>query len=167
MKRIILIHVTAFIYLLSTACDDSCVLPKPYVSGDPVLIQKLKTESVDTLSYSETGKYFLDAYCWRDFMPTTDECDYRGLISSIQFKNNDVSIVSSDFSFQKQYVIYKDSVWIANVKYQGDNPEPGSFVTPDGPLWPVDSVVDVVLELKLQNVQHFVIKRNIIIRAAY
>ncbi|MEI6091264.1 MAG: hypothetical protein WCR42_12490 [bacterium] len=167
MKRIILIFLIAFICLISTACDDKCVLPKPYVSGDPVLIQKLLTESVDTLSFGEAGRYFLEANCWRDFMPTTDECDYRGLLSSIHFKNNDVSIVSSDFSFQKQYVIYKDSVWIANVKIQGDNPEPGSFVTPDGPLWPVDSIVDVVLELKLQNVQHYVIKRNVIIRAVY
>jgi hypothetical protein len=142
-------------------------MPKPNVSGDLVLIQKLKTESVDTLSYGENGRYYLDTYCWRDFMPTTDECDYKGLVSSIQFKNDGVSIVSSDFSFQKQYVIYKDSVWIANLKYNSDNPQIGSFVTPDGPRWPVDSLVDVVLEMNLQKVKHYVIKRNVIIRAAY
>jgi len=152
--------------LISTACDDKCVLPKPYVSGDPVLIQKLLTESVDTLSFGETGRYFLEANCWRDFMPGTDECDYRGLISSISIKDTASHIIPTEITVVKHYVVYKDSVWISNVSFKQEQ-QRGAYVINEGPLWPVDSLVDVIAEVKINSLMKYFIRKNVIIRAAY
>jgi hypothetical protein len=166
MSKFNLIILIAFICLLITACEDKCVLPKPYVSGDPVLIQKLLTESVDTLSYGENGRYFLDAYCWRDFMPTTDECDYRGLVSSISVKDTAGKQIPTEITVVKHYVLYKDSVWIANVSYKQEQ-QRGAYIINQGPLWPVDSLVDVIAEVKINSLKKYLIRKNVIIRAAY
>lgn len=151
---------------MSTGCDDGCVLPKPNISHDPVLIHKLLTESVDTLSYGENGRYYLDANCWRDFMPTTDECDYRGLVSSISVKDTTDRILPTEITVVKHYMIYKDSVWIANVSHKQEQGR-GAYLISDGPRWDVDSLVDVIAELKINNKIMYLIKKNAIIKAVY
>lgn len=94
----------------------------------------------------------LEAYIWRDFMPTTDTFVNTGIMGSIKIKTSDSTQIPSALKVTKLWILNKDSVWETR-------PVRTNLLAPDilevfvsrGPSWDKGIKTDVVTEIKLNN----------------
>ncbi len=116
------------------------------VVTDTKFITQLKNEAVDTLTIG-VHSYTLDAYLWRDFMPVSPPNGKRMIAINWLIEADSVEI-PGNITLVKQYMIYEDSVWIAD--YTDEPPAPSlpayklEKVSRNGPKWGPEVTVDVI-----------------------
>lgn len=87
----------------------------------------------------------LDAYVWRDFMPPTDD-NGDPMRSTVTLNLNSGPEILNEVHLVRQYVIYEDEVWAADLYDLSINNSTYSGTSSGGPKWGPDVIVDVVLE---------------------
>ena len=143
------LHLGAFIALISFMLLSSCEKDGlNNIREDKELIRDLNNEATTSLSI-DSRSYFLDAFLWRDFMPVTPP-NGSPLIAINWLINGDSITIPDNIVMIKQYVIYNDSVWIADYE---DNKSPSSppyrleKMSTNGPKWGPGVRVDVISKI--------------------
>jgi len=134
--------VTIFVALLS-ACE------KPSVIDDTELLDRLMTNSVDTLVYN-SSKHVIEAELYRDFFPGSSIPTKRPLIASVSLVNLDSVRISTDLDITKLYIIKDPIIWVSSPTSTNSQSIPEyklSKFSNDGPEWDTNILVDVVLEI--------------------
>jgi len=140
------------------------------VKVDQDLILELKSQSVSSININSQN-YFIDAYLWRDFQPNSPP-NGKPLISINWLISSDSRPIPDNIVMKQQYVIYRDSVWIANYENETGPSTPDykiEKISRNGPKWGPKVYVDVVAKisntktnqdyyLKLENV--FIIRTD-------
>jgi hypothetical protein len=147
-------------------CNDSSKIIAPALPisyYNPELADSLKTIAIDTLEY-KNNKYSISAQCYRDFFPPADKNTDHRLRSFITFEKADETISNHKINFHKQYVIYGDEVWEAELLDE-EHPS-GVLISRKGPNWPIGSIVDVVLAIEINDSRAYLIAEDITIRGS-
>jgi hypothetical protein len=147
MKRLILMIISALICAaVFTSCKDGQAIdPKAEMNKEQ--IRQIKKKAVNTLTIG-SNTLVLEAYLWRDFMPGNTQ---NGLISINWLIDAKSVKIPNDINMVKQYVIYKDLVWIAD--YENETPTPDlpeykkEKISRNGPEWETDIYVNVIAQI--------------------
>jgi hypothetical protein len=144
---------------------------KPDITDDPVLVEQLVTNSVDTILI-DSHKYFLETELNRDFMPSGPIPTKRKLTAFISMVNADSLPISGNISITKLYVINDTLIWTSVPHESSSSNIPDyklSYVSTEGPEWVTDIYVNVVAEIfNNQTEQRILIKKlDQIIEALY
>src|SRR5665648_299378 len=134
--------ITLFVALLS-ACE------KPSVIDDAELLNRLMTNSVDTLVYN-SSKHVIEAEIYRNFFPGSSIPTKRPLIAQVSFVNLDSVKISTDLDITEMYVIRAPLIWISSPTSTSSQSIPWyklRMISNDGPEWDTNILVDVVLEI--------------------
>jgi hypothetical protein len=135
---------------------------KPDITDDPVLAEKLLTNSVDTILI-DSHKYFLETELSRNLMPGGPIPTKRKLVAFISLVNTDSLSISGNISITKLYIIKGTSIWTSIPHEPSSSNIPDyklSRVSTDGPEWETDIYVDVVAEVfNNQTEQRILIKK--------
>lgn len=150
--------ITLIVALLS-ACEKPCVI------DDAELLNRLMTNSVDTLVY-KSSKHVIEAEVYRDFFPGSSIPTKRPLIAQVSLVNLDSIIISTDLDITKLYVINDPLIWISSPTSYISQSIPEyklSKFSNDGPEWDTNILVDVVLEIwnSVKSENHLMIVRDI------
>jgi hypothetical protein len=154
----------AFLGLLS--CDKDELDNESNIREDKELILELYDKSVDTIMIS-THRYILDAYLWRDFMPISPP-DGQPLSSINWLIDIDTLDIPLNIDLKEQYVIYNDSIWIAD--YEDEIHTTPSYkiekISRNGPKWGPKIYVDIVSKIhdSNTNTDYFLKLKNIYIK---
>ena len=109
------------------------------------LIEELNSKAVKTLIIGENS-FALEAYLWRDFMPSPDP-DRDAMISINRLTDINSVKIPDNIRMIQQYVIYGSSVWIANYEKE-ERPSQPVYIIEEvsriGPKWGPKIYVDVV-----------------------
>jgi hypothetical protein len=140
------------------------------IREDKELIQDLNSKATTTLTIDSRG-YFLNAFLWRDFMPISPP-NGKPLIALNWLINSDSIDIPENIVMKKQYVIYNDSVWIADYE---ENRSPTSplyrleKMSINGPKWGPGVHVDVISKILDTKTNHdYYLKCNqVMIGATY
>jgi hypothetical protein len=140
--RLSIIILVVFIYL--TGCEKDEV---SNIKVDKDLILELNSKAVKVVTI-DADTYFLDAYLWRDFMPISPP-NGKPLISINWLIRTDSSVIPDNVELKQQYVIYGDSIWIAN--YDNETQKTPDYkkekVSRNGPKWGPEVYVDVIAKI--------------------
>ncbi len=135
----------------------------PNVKVDKDLILELKSKFVSTVTIN-SHSYSIDAYLWRDFMPISPP-NGKPLISINWLISADSSAIPDNIVMTHQYIIYGDSVWIAN--YEDEAPPPSTpdykieKISRNGPKWGPFVYVDVIAKISnTKTNQDYYLKRE-------
>ncbi len=148
------------LFILFGGCSSS---REPGISAD---VDKLKSAPAEI---ELDGIVFtLDAYLWRDFMPSPDPDLKRGLIASIRIKSADGSAIPVSLKVTSLWVLSKTSVWESK-------PEALNLLSPDvlevyasgGPEWDKGTKTDIVIEIRHGNKIKLLGIKNIEVHAVY
>jgi hypothetical protein len=127
-----------------TGCEKDEI---PNVLVDKDLILELNNKVVGEATI-DSHNYFLDAYLWRDFMPISPP-NGKSLISINWLICADSSAIPANIELKQQYVIYGDSVWIAD--YENETHQTPEYklekVSRNGPKWGPNVYVDVIARI--------------------
>jgi len=119
----------------------------PNVKVDKDLILELDSKVVSVVTI-DSHDYFLDSYLWRDFMPISPP-NGKPLISINWLIRADSSSIPDNIELKLQYVIYGDSVWIAD--YENETHQTPEYkqekVSRNGPKWGPNVYVDVIAKI--------------------
>jgi hypothetical protein len=135
--------ITFFVVLLSS-CE------KPSVIDDTELLDRLMTNSVDTLVYN-SSKHVIEAELYRDFFPGSSIPTKRPLIASVSLVNLDSVRISTDLDITKLYIIKDPIIWVSSPTSTNSQSIPEyklSKFSNDGPEWDTKILVDVVVEIR-------------------
>jgi hypothetical protein len=135
--------ITLFAVLLS-ACE------KPSVIDDAELLNRLMTNSVDTLVYN-SSKHVIEAELYRNFFPGSSIPTKRPLIAEVSLVNLDSVRISSNLDITKMYIIRDPLIWVSSPTYtnsQSISEYKLSKFSNDGPEWDTKILVDVVVEIR-------------------
>jgi len=116
---------------------------------DKELITELNSKSYDTLII-EANIFVLDAYLWRDFMPISPS-DGKPMISINWLRDIDSTEISDNINLIEQYVIYNDSIWIAEYENETSTTQPDykiEKISREGPKWGPKIYVDVISKVR-------------------
>lgn len=165
MSKIVLIFLIGLLCLLNSCFQftDECIKPDLDMSGDKALIEKLRSESTDTLIFSEGKTYVLGAVCYEGISSDPDSCN-SGISSSLVIYNRAKNPKDDPITVVKNYEIYQDSVWIKDVSNRLLQGKGWYGLGSEGPNWPADSTIDIVAEIKINNTTKYLIQRNVLIR---
>ena len=123
----------------------------PNVKVDKDLIQELDSKVMKVATIN-SHDYFIDAYLWRDFMPMSPP-NGNPLVSINWLISADSSAIPDNIKLEQQYVIYGDSIWIAN--YDNVTHQTPEYkiekVSIDGPKWGPFVHVDVIAKISDSN----------------
>ena len=152
--------ITFFVVLLSS-CE------KPSVIDDTELLDRLMTNSVDTLVYN-SSKHVIEAEAYRNFFPGSSIPTKRPLIASVSLVNLDSVRISTDLDITKMYIIRGPLIWVSSPTSTNSQSIPEyklSKFSNDGPEWDTNILVDVVLEIwnSVNRESYFMIVRDITI----
>ena len=145
MKRYVIIF-TTLILLISCEKDD---INESNIRIDKELISELNSKSYDTLII-ESNKLVLDAYLWRDFMPISPS-DGKAMISINWLRDIDSTEILDNIDLIAQYVIYNDSIWIAEYENETRPTQPDykiEKISREGPKWGPKIYVDVISKVR-------------------
>lgn len=113
------------------------------------LISQIKEKAVDTLIIG-SNSFVLDAYLWRDFQPVSPK-DGNPMISINWLISTDLIEIPDNISMIKQYVVYGDSVWIADYENEASSPSLPKYklerISRNGPKWGPKIYVDVISQI--------------------
>ena len=145
MKYILIkpLLITLFAALL-TSCE------KPSVIDDAELLNRLLTNSVDTLVY-DSSKHVIEAEVYRNFFPGSSIPTKRPLIAQVSLVNLDSVKISTDLDITKIYIIRDPLIWVSSPTSTSSQNIPEyklSKFSNDGPEWDTNILVDVVLEIR-------------------
>ncbi|MDA9898308.1 hypothetical protein N9D69_01915 [Flavobacteriales bacterium] len=144
MKTYIVIF-TTLILLISCEKED---FNEGNIRIDKELIMQLNSKSYDTLII-ESNKLVLDAYLWRDFMPISPP-DGKTMISINWLRDIDSTEILDNIGLIEQYVIYNDSIWIAEYENETSTTQPDYKIkkrSREGPKWGPNICVDVISKI--------------------
>ncbi len=100
----------------------------------------------------ESKSYTLEAYIWRDFMPSTDSTLNRGLMASVKIKTADGSEIPVSLNVLMLWILNKNNVWETKpVRTNLLSPDIFEVFISGGPAWDKGIKTDVVVEIKLNN----------------
>lgn len=119
---------------------------------DKELISELNSKSYDTLII-ESNKFVLDAYLCRDFMPISPS-DGKAMISINWLIDIDSIEISDNIDLIEQYVIYNDSIWIAEYENESSSTQPDykiEKISREGPKWGPKIYIDVISKVHDSN----------------
>lgn len=133
---------------------------------DPELIKELRSSSSETLQI-ESNYFTLDAYLWRDFMPSSPP-NGRPMISVNKLIETNSDTIPDHIDLIKQYVIHGNSIWVTDYedeKRNSNSPHIIERVSRDGPKWDTGISVDVVTKVydSKTGENHFLILKNVTI----
>jgi len=109
------------------------------------LIEELNSKAAKTLIIGE-NTFVLKAYLWRDFMPSPD-LDRDAMISINRLTDINSVKIPDNIRMIQQYVIYGNSIWIANYEKEERPSQPAYIIeeiSRNGPKWGPKIYVDVV-----------------------
>ncbi|HHX57013.1 MAG TPA: hypothetical protein GX710_03250 [Clostridiales bacterium] len=160
MKKYVIIFMTT-ILLISCEKED---INESNIRIDKELISELNSKSHDTLII-ESNKFVLDAYLWRDFMPISPS-DGKPMISINWLRDIDSMEISDNIDLIEQYVVYNDSIWIANYENETSSTQPDykiEKISRDGPKWGPKIYVDVISKVhdSITNSDYYIKSKNI------
>ena len=160
MKKYVIIFMTT-ILLISCEKED---INESNIRIDKELISELNSKSYDTLII-ESNKFVLDAYLWRDFMPISPS-DGKPMISINWIRDIDSMKISDNIDLIEQYVVYNDSIWIANYENETSSTQPDykiEKISRDGPKWGPKIYVDVISKVHDSNTNsdYYIKSKNI------
>jgi len=101
--------------LILTSLISSCEkenVQRPNIKVDPYLVLELYGKATDTIMI-DSHNYFLETYLWRDFQPISPP-NGKPLISINWLVRADSNAIPDNIKMKLQYVVYGDSVWIAD-----------------------------------------------------
>ena len=148
MKKYIIIF-TTLILLISCEKED---INESNIRIDKELISELNSKSYDTLII-ESNKLVLDAYLWRDFMPISPS-DGKAMISINWLRDIDSTEILDNIDLIEQYVIYNDSIWIAEYENETSTTQPDykiEKISREGPKWGPKIYVNVISKVRDSN----------------
>jgi hypothetical protein len=148
MKKYVIIFMT-LILLISCEKED---INESNIRIDKELISELNSKSYDTLII-ESNKFVLDAYLWRDFMPISPS-DGKPMISINWLIDIDSIEISDNIDLIEQYVIYNDSIWIAEYENESSSTQPDykiEKISREGPKWGPKIYIDVISKVHDSN----------------
>ena len=153
--------IIALFVALMSACE------KPGVIGDAELLNRLLTNSADTLVYN-SSKHVIEAELYRNFFPGSSIPTKRPLIAQVYLVNLDSVKISTDLDITKIYIIRDPLIWVSSpVSTSSQNiPEYKlSKFSNDGPEWDTNILVDVVVEIRnsVKSENYLMIVRDITI----
>ena len=122
---------------------------KPGVIDDAELLNRLLTNSADTLVYN-SSKHVIEAELYRNFFPGSSIPTKRPLIAQVYLVNLDSVKISTDLDITKIYIIRDPLIWISSPASTSNQNIPEyklSKFSNDGPEWDTNILVDVVLEI--------------------
>jgi len=102
----------------------------------------------------------LDAYVWRDFTPPTD-ANGDPLRSTATLNLISGPEILSQVHLVRQYVVYEEEVWAADLQDLIINNSTYSGTSVNGPKWGPDVKVDVVLEFTYDGKTYRVREANV------
>jgi hypothetical protein len=162
MRKYIII--TALVLLIGCNKDD---INESNIRIDTELISELNSKSHDTLKI-ESNKFVLDAFLWRDFMPISPP-NGKPMISINWLRNIDSTKIPENIDLIKQYVIYKDSIWVSDYGNK-DLTEQSEYkikkISRDGPKWSPKIYVDVISKINDSdtNNDYYIKIKNVYVR---
>jgi len=150
-----------FSVALLSACE------KPGVIDDAELLNRLITNSVDTLVYNSTN-HVIEAELFRNFFPGSSIPTKRPLVAYVSLVNLDTINISTDLDITKLYIINGTLIWISSPTSASSQSIPWyklRMISNDGPEWDTNILVDVVLEIwnSVISENYLMIVRNITI----
>ncbi len=111
--------------------------------------------SLDSLQAAPTEvtlanrRYQLEAYVWRDFMPSTSP-NTSGLMASVRLTSKDPGVTPPALAIRRLWVIQDEAVWETPVEQLPRSPQDAVEATArGGPTWEPGSAVEVVVQLDL------------------
>jgi hypothetical protein len=100
----------------------------------------------------ESKSYSLEAYIWRDFIPSTDSTLNRGLMAVIKIKTVDSSEIPVSLNVSLLWILNKNNVWETKpVRTNLLSPDIFEVFISGGPAWDKGIKTDVVVEIKHNN----------------
>ena len=159
MKQILkYVFILLIIISLQTACEKDGI---QNVKKDMDLILELNNKASNVITI-DSHTYFLDAYLWRDFMPISPP-NGKSLVSINWLISSDSISIPVNFEMKQQYVIYNDSIWIAD--YENEKHSSPAYkiekVSRNGPKWGPNIYVDIVAKiLDTKTNQDYFLKRS-------
>mgnify|MGYP001327173385 CR=1 FL=1 len=153
--------IITLIVVLTFACE------KPGVIYDAELLNRLMTNSVDTLVYN-SSKHVIEAEVYRNFFPGSSIPTKRPLIAQVSLVNLDSINISTDLDITKMYVIRDPLIWVSSPSSTSSQNIPEfklNKFSNDGPEWDTNILVDVVLEIwnSVKSENYLMIVRDITI----
>jgi hypothetical protein len=117
------------------------------IKVDKELILELDNKAVGIITI-DSHDYFIDAYLWRDFMPISPP-NGKTLISINWLIRADSSAIPDNIELKQQYVVYGDSLWIAD--YENETHQTPEYkqekISRNGPKWGPFVYVDVIAKI--------------------
>jgi len=147
MKRISrALQVALFLTIIISGCEKDNI-QNPNIKVDQDLITELNNKATGTIII-DTNNYFLDTYLWRDFQPISPP-NGKPLISINWLIRADSNAIPVNIKLKLQYVIYGDSVWIAD--YTNETHLTPEFkqekVSRNGPKWGPHVYVNIIAKI--------------------
>jgi hypothetical protein len=131
------------------------------IKADKELILELHNKAVDIITI-DSHEYFIDAYLWRDFAPISPQ-NGNTLISINWLIRADSTAIPENIELKQQYVVYDDSLWIADyVNETRNTPEYiQEKISRNGPKWGPFVYVDVIAKITdIKTNRDFYLKRD-------
>lgn len=160
-KKFILIIVA----VIALGCKHSS--PKPEaINSDEKLIFQLKTDAVDTLII-DSNSFVLEAYLWCNSQAIDSE-NGKVIIAINRLVETDSVKVPDNINLVKQYVIYKDSLWVSDYESE-TRPDQSEYklekVSRNGPKWGPRITVDVISQVYDSNTKkkYYIKRKNIFV----
>jgi hypothetical protein len=115
----------------------------------------------DTLVINK-HKLVLNTYLWRDFMPISPP-DGKPLKAIIKIIPTNTEKIPVNIDADKIWVIFKNEVWITNLKPVGNKPKNGNIpflekMASGGPKWGPNVKVLVVIQIRDEKGNTFLLK---------
>ena len=114
---------------------------------DKELILELDNNAAGVITI-DSHDYFIDVYLWRDFQPISPP-NGKNLISINWLIRADSSAIPDNIELKQQYVVYGDSLWIAD--YENETHQIPEYkqkkVSRNGPKWGPLVYVDVIAKV--------------------
>jgi hypothetical protein len=107
-------------------------------------------------------KLKLEAYLWRDFQPISPP-DGRPLIASVKIQTTDGKALPKGIQVDSVWVLNRDNAWspvAKEVRKGNEDLSAWEIVIRDGPKWGPDIHVDVVVLLKDQKGQVYLLRAS-------
>ena len=147
MKRIPrVLMVALFLTIIISGCEKDNI-QNPNIKVDQELVIELNNKATSSIII-DAHNYFLDTFLWRDFQPISPP-NGKPLISINWLIRADSNAIPANIKLKLQYVIYGDSVWIADYTNE-THPTPDfkqEKVSRNGPKWGPYVPVNVIAKI--------------------
>jgi len=151
------------ILLMSAGCFGSCAKSGNSDKNDADDFLPIREKAVNTLTIG-SNSFVLDAYLWRDFQPVSPP-NGKPMISINWLVSTNLVKIPDNISMVKQYVTYKDKVWVTDYENEASDPSLPEYklerTSRNGPEWGPDIHVDVISQIHdSQSNKDYYIKRE-------